>query len=80
MGGLIILSAILIPTLLFAKLHNIHVITMLIATVWLGMIGFIDDFIKVKFKQNLGLTALQKVIAQLAIAIAFSIYAYNSRG
>src|SRR3990172_10715579 len=42
MGGLIILSAIVIPTLLFAKLHNIYVILMLIATVWLGLIGFLD--------------------------------------
>ncbi len=47
MGGLIILAAILIPTLLFAKLNNIYVITMIIATVWLGAIGFIDDYIKV---------------------------------
>ena len=51
MGGIIILSAIFIPTLLFAKLHNIYVITMLIATIWLGLIGFLDDYIKV-FKKN----------------------------
>ena len=51
MGGIIILSAILIPTILFAKLHNIYVITMIISTVWLGMIGFLDDYIKV-FKKN----------------------------
>ena len=43
MGGLIILSAILIPTLLFAKLDNIYVITLLISTVWLGIIGFLDE-------------------------------------
>ena len=47
MGGIIILGSILIPTLLFAKLHNIYVITMIIATIWLGLIGFIDDYIKV---------------------------------
>ena len=51
MGGLMILAAILIPTLLLAKLHNIYVMTMLIATVWLGLIGFIDDYIKV-FRKN----------------------------
>ena len=51
MGGIIILSAILIPTILFAKLHNIYVITMIISTVWLGMIGFLDDYIKV-FKKK----------------------------
>ena len=51
MGGLIILAAILIPTLLFARLDSIYVIIMLISTVWLGAIGFIDDYIKV-FKKN----------------------------
>ena len=47
MGGIIILAAILIPTLLVAKLHNIYIIVILLATVWLGTIGFIDDYIKV---------------------------------
>ena len=47
MGGLIILGAILIPTILFARLDNIYVITMLISTIWLGLIGFADDYIKV---------------------------------
>ena len=51
MGGLIILGAILIPTILFARLENVYVITMLLATVWLGLIGFLDDYIKV-FKKN----------------------------
>ena len=47
MGGLIILSAIIIPTLLFAKLDNIYVIILLVSTIWLGTIGFLDDYIKV---------------------------------
>src|ERR1035437_7521331 len=47
MGGLIILSAILIPTLLFARLENVYVILMIAVTVWLGFIGFLDDYIKV---------------------------------
>jgi phospho-N-acetylmuramoyl-pentapeptide-transferase len=51
MGGLIILAAIIIPTLLFAKLHNVYILLMLISTVWLGAIGFLDDYIKV-FKKN----------------------------
>ena len=51
MGGIIILVSILVPTLLFAKLDNIYVILMLITTVWLGFIGFIDDYIKV-YKKN----------------------------
>ena len=60
MGGLIILAAILIPTLLFARLDSIYVITMLIATVWLGAIGFIDDYIKVFKKDKEGNTSLKK--------------------
>jgi phospho-N-acetylmuramoyl-pentapeptide-transferase len=51
MGGLIIILGILVPTLLFARLDTIYIILMLIATVWLGMIGFIDDFLKLKAKR-----------------------------
>ncbi len=69
MGGIIILSAILIPTLLFAKLNNIYVITMLIATVWLGAIGFIDDYIKVFKKNKEGLKGRFKVIGQIGVGI-----------
>ena len=46
MGGLIIIAATIIPTLLFARLDNIYILLMLVATVWLGTIGFIDDYIK----------------------------------
>ncbi len=69
MGGLIILGAILIPTLLFAKLHNIYVVTMLIATVWLGLIGFIDDYIKVFKKDKKGLKGIFKVIGQIGVGL-----------
>lgn len=69
MGGLIILAAILVPTLLFAKLHNIYVITMLIATVWLGMIGFIDDYIKVFKKNKEGLKGTSKIIGQIGVGV-----------
>ncbi len=69
MGGLIILSAILIPTLLFAKLHNIYVITMILATIWLGTIGFIDDYIKVFKKNKEGLSGKFKVIGQIGVGI-----------
>ncbi|SFT67972.1 Phospho-N-acetylmuramoyl-pentapeptide-transferase [Lishizhenia tianjinensis] len=69
MGGLIILSAILIPTLLFAKLHNIYVITMLIATVWLGLIGFLDDYIKVFKKNKEGLAGKFKIIGQIGVGV-----------
>ena len=69
MGGIIILSSILIPTLLFAKLHNIYVITMLISTVWLGIIGFLDDYIKVFKKNKEGLKGRFKVIGQFGVGI-----------
>lgn len=69
MGGIIILSAILIPTLLFAKLHNIYVITMLIATIWLGMIGFLDDYIKVFKKNKEGLAGKFKVVGQVGVGL-----------
>lgn len=69
MGGIIILSAILIPTLLFAKLHNVYVITMLLATVWLGAIGFLDDYIKVFKKNKEGLAGKFKVVGQVGVGI-----------
>ncbi|PKP51128.1 MAG: phospho-N-acetylmuramoyl-pentapeptide-transferase [Bacteroidetes bacterium HGW-Bacteroidetes-12] len=69
MGGLIILSAILIPTLLFAKLDNIYVILMLVSTVMLGTIGFIDDYIKVFKKNKEGLAGKFKVLGQIMVGI-----------
>ncbi|MBT7896842.1 MAG: phospho-N-acetylmuramoyl-pentapeptide-transferase [Flavobacteriales bacterium] len=69
MGGLIILSAILIPTLLFARLDNIYILIMLISTVWLGIIGFIDDYIKVFRKDKDGLAGRFKILGQLGIGI-----------
>lgn len=69
MGGLIILSAIIIPTLLFAKLHNIYVILMLIATVWLGLIGFLDDYIKVFNKDKKGLAGKFKIAGQIGLGL-----------
>lgn len=69
MGGLIILAAIIIPTLLFTKLHNIYIVVMLIATVWLGMIGFLDDYIKVFKKDKEGLKGRFKIIGQIGIGL-----------
>lgn len=69
MGGIIILAAILIPTILFAKLHNVYVITMILATVWLGAIGFLDDYIKVFKKNKEGLKGRFKVVGQIGVGI-----------
>ncbi|MCX6200058.1 MAG: phospho-N-acetylmuramoyl-pentapeptide-transferase [Bacteroidetes bacterium] len=69
MGGLIILGSILIPTLLFARLENVYIILMLIATVWLGLIGFADDYIKVFKKDKKGLAGTFKIIGQVGLGI-----------
>ena len=69
MGGLLILAAIIIPTLLFAKLDNVYVITMLVTTVWLGIIGFIDDYIKVFKKDKQGMPGKFKVFGQVALGL-----------
>jgi len=69
MGGIIILAAILIPTLLFAKLDNIYILLMLLTTVWLGLIGFLDDYIKVFKKNKAGLAARFKVVGQVCLGL-----------
>ena len=69
MGGLIILSAILIPTLLFTKLDNIYIQLMIVSTVWLGAIGFIDDYIKVFKKDKEGLAGRFKILGQVGIGL-----------
>lgn len=69
MGGLIILAAIIVPTLLFANLNNIYILTMLIATVWLGFVGFLDDYIKVFKKDKKGLAGTSKIIGQIGVGI-----------
>jgi len=69
MGGLIILGAILIPTILFARLENVYVITMLLATIWLGLIGFLDDYIKVFKKNKEGLKGKFKIIGQIGVGL-----------
>lgn len=69
MGGLIILASILIPTLLFAKLHNVYIILMIISTIWLGLIGFLDDYIKVFKKDKKGLAGKFKVVGQIGIGL-----------
>lgn len=78
MGGLIILGAILIPTLLFAKLHNVYVITMVLSTIWLGLIGFLDDYIKVFRKNKEGLKGRFKIIGQIGVGILVGSILYFS--
>ena len=80
MGGLIILAAILIPTLLFAKLDNIYIILMIISTVLLGIIGFIDDYIKVFKKNKEGLAGRFKIMGQVAVGIIVGSILYFNDG
>ena len=76
MGGLIIIAGILIPTLLFAKLTNIYVILMIITTVWMGAIGFLDDYIKVFRKNKEGLAGRFKVIGQIGLGVIIACTMY----
>ena len=69
MGGLIIISAIVIPTLLVAKIDNVYIILLLITTVWMGFIGFLDDYLKIKKKNKDGLSGKFKIIGQIAIGL-----------
>jgi len=78
MGGIIILAAILIPTLLFAKLQNIYVITMIISIIWLGLIGFLDDYIKVFKKNKEGLKGRFKIIGQIGVGLIVGCILYFS--
>jgi phospho-N-acetylmuramoyl-pentapeptide-transferase len=91
MGGLIILAAILIPTLLFAKLQNVYVITMVIATIWLGLIGFLDDYFKLRARKKAqeagekfvkkdsdGLAGISKIIGQVGLGIIIGVSLYFS--
>jgi len=69
MGGIIILASIVIPTLLFAKLENIYIILMIVTTIWLGLIGFLDDYIKIFKKNKAGLAGKFKIIGQIILGI-----------
>lgn len=69
MGGIIILLSIIIPTVLFCDLTNVYVILMLVATVWLGFLGFMDDYIKVFKKNKEGLSGKFKIVGQVGLGL-----------
>ncbi|MFO7790907.1 MAG: phospho-N-acetylmuramoyl-pentapeptide-transferase [Bacteroidota bacterium] len=69
MGGLIIILSIIVPTLLFAKLDNVYIILMIVTTLWLGFIGFIDDYIKIFKKNKAGLAGRFKILGQIILGI-----------
>ncbi|HYG19270.1 MAG TPA: phospho-N-acetylmuramoyl-pentapeptide-transferase [Ohtaekwangia sp.] len=76
MGGLIIIAAILVPTLLLAKLDNVYVILLIIATCWLGLIGFVDDYIKVFRKNKEGLAGRFKIVGQVGLGVIVGLTLY----
>ena len=73
MGGIIIIIAILIPTLLVAKLTNIYILLPIITTLWLGIIGFLDDYIKVFLKNKEGLSGKSKIVRQVGLGLIWGL-------
>ncbi|KLT68644.1 MULTISPECIES: phospho-N-acetylmuramoyl-pentapeptide-transferase [Flavobacterium] len=69
MGGLIIIFATLVPVLLFARLHNIYIVLLIVTTLWMGTIGFVDDYIKIFKKDKQGLKGIFKVIGQVGLGV-----------
>jgi phospho-N-acetylmuramoyl-pentapeptide-transferase len=80
MGGIIIIIAIIIPVLLLAKLNNTYTILMLITTVWLGSVGFLDDYIKVIKKNKAGLKGKFKIVGQVGLGLIVGLTLYLSPG
>jgi len=78
MGGLIIIFATLVPVILFAKLHNIYIILLIVTTLWMGTIGFIDDYIKIFKKDKEGLKGIFKVFGQVGLGLIVGIVLYFS--
>ena len=78
MGGVIILASIIIPTLLFAKLGNVYIILMLVTTIWLGLIGFLDDYIKIFKKNKEGLAGRFKIAGQIVLGISVGLTLFFS--
>ncbi len=78
MGGVIILLSVVVPTLLFADLYNIYIILMLVVTVWMGGIGFLDDYIKVFRKNKEGLRAKSKLLGQVGLGFIVGLVLYLS--
>src|SRR5687768_11477675 len=69
MGGLIILLAILVPCILFARLDNVYIIMLLLTTIWMGSIGFVDDYIKIFKNNKRGLKAKFKLFDQIVLGV-----------
>ena len=80
MGGLIIIFATLIPVLLFAKLDNIYIVLLIVTTLWMGTIGFIDDYLKIFKKDKEGLKGIFKVFGQVGLGLIVGLVLYFHPG
>ncbi|MFM2370062.1 MAG: hypothetical protein RL619_2383 [Bacteroidota bacterium] len=80
MGGLIIIFATLVPVILFAKLHNIYIVLLIVTTLWMGTIGFIDDYIKIFKKDKEGLKGIFKVVGQVGLGLIVGSVLYFNAG
>ncbi len=78
MGGVIILLAVLLPTILFGRLDNIYILLMIVTTIWLGLIGFLDDYIKVFLKNKDGLKGPFKIVGQVGLGIIVGVVMWFS--
>ncbi len=76
MGGLLIMAAILIPTLLFARVGNVYILMMVMSTLWLGLVGFLDDYIKVFRRNKEGLAGRFKILGQIGLGIIVGLTMY----
>src|SRR3989441_12299013 len=74
MGGLIIILATIVPTLLWARLDSRYVIVAVVATLWMGLIGFLDDYLKIVRGQSQGLVARWKLVGQVSFGIGLGVY------
>ncbi|HFB62288.1 MAG TPA: phospho-N-acetylmuramoyl-pentapeptide-transferase, partial [Bacteroidetes bacterium] len=79
MGGLIILASIVIPALLFARLDNVYILLMLFTTIWLGALGFVDDYIKVFKKNKEGLPGKYKIVGQVILGLVIGLVMYFNK-
>ncbi|MFC2129562.1 phospho-N-acetylmuramoyl-pentapeptide-transferase [Bacteroidota bacterium] len=78
MGGIIILASIVVPVLLFGKLNSVYLMLMVVSTIWLGAIGFLDDYIKVFKKNKKGLKGKFKILAQVGLGLIVGLTLYFS--
>ncbi len=76
MGGIIVLCAILIPTLLWGDIYNAYVLTIFIATLWMGLVGFLDDYLKVVKKKPKGLIGRWKLLGQIILGLFIGVLIY----